>query len=149
MSLKQSSVAALMLFVCGCFQPAVDCDQTRSSCAGDDAGSLGPIASYKITFRCTAGCTEVNTHTMTITRSNPATGAFSGTGVFDVDATYTWNVTGTITGPNLSFRLVYTGTNPGYTCNMTGTIDASGAPRSGVGTSSEAQSFTWTATRRP
>ena len=63
--------------------------------------------------------------------------------------TYTWNVNGTISPPNLFFTLVYTGTNAGYTANMFGTVDASGAPLSGTGTSSEGQTFSWSALRKP
>ena len=198
MTLKEFSVAALLVFVCGCFQPAVECDQTGSNCSDDpaqvdagardagsrdagsrdagsidagsidagemdaggtdaggtdagfpDAGRTGPVGTYDVTFVCTFACNGTTIHTMTITLSNPATGAFSGTGVYNANASYTWNVSGTISAPNLFFTLVYTGTNPGYTCNMFGTVDASGVPLSGTGTSSEGQTFSWAAVRRP
>lgn len=97
---------------------------------------------YKIAFTCTAGCGGTYNHTMTITVMNMTNGVFSGTGVYDTDASYTWNVTGTVDASNVSFAVDYTGANPSYALNATGSIDSNGM-LSGTATSNGGQSFTW------
>ena len=98
--------------------------------------------SYKIDFTCTAGCSGDYFHTMTITIMNMTNGNFSGTGVYDANAAYTWNVTGNVNGSGLTFVTVYTGANPGYGVNATGSIDSSGM-LSGSATSTSGQTFDW------
>lgn len=100
------------------------------------------IGSYKIAFTCTAGCGGTYTHTMTINVMNMTSGAFSGTGIYDADSSYTWSVTGTVDGSSLNFAVDYTGSNPSYAVNATGTI-ASNGTLSGTATSNSGQSFTW------
>ena len=68
-------------------------------------------------------------HTMTIDTVTPVSSTatkFSGTGFYDADPSYTWTVTGLISGTDISFQLVYTGTEAGYTFDTTGTIAADG-----------------------
>lgn len=97
--------------------------------------------SYTIVF--TTGATAY-THSMTVSTMDVATGAFSGTGFYVADPTFTWNITGTVTGSTLSFTLVYTGNSPGYTVTGTGTIASDGtlAGAASDGTSN----FTWATT---
>lgn len=97
---------------------------------------------YIIDFTCTAGCSGDYYHTMTINVMNMTNGAFSGTGVWNNDASYTWNVTGTVDGSNVTFAIDYTGSNPSYAANATGTIDSNGM-LSGSATSNAGQSFNW------
>jgi hypothetical protein len=59
---------------------------------------------------------------MIISTYDPITGAFGGTGYYTADPSYTWAVTGTVTGNDVIFTIVYTG-NPGYTVDSTGTFD--------------------------
>ncbi|MGA3289134.1 MAG: hypothetical protein ABSD42_02705 [Candidatus Bathyarchaeia archaeon] len=87
-------------------------------------------------------------HTMIISSFNPCTGAFSGTGYYNVDPTYTWTVTGTESGNTLtlSFNILYTGTGAGYAVTAVGTI-ASCTSMSGTAIDSNSVSATWTATK--
>jgi len=87
-------------------------------------------------------------HTMIISSFNSRTGAFSGTGYYNVDPTYTWTVTGIESGNTLTltFSILYTGTGAGYTVNAAGTI-ASSTSMSGTATDSNSLSSTWTATK--
>jgi len=88
-------------------------------------------------------------HTMVVNSFNPATGEFSGTGFYNPNPGYTWvvsgDVTGTIINDAITFQIVYTGLNPGYTVNGVGTIAADGKSMSGTATG-PGQSFTWTGT---
>lgn len=124
---------ALSVGGCNCLQPV---------------NETVPLESYEITFVCTDACTGTYSHTLTITSFDPATGRFSGTGVYNTASSYTSNLSGKISSPDVTFTLVYTGTNAGYTATMTGTVDDSGALRSGIGRSSEGQTYTWSATRK-
>jgi hypothetical protein len=85
-------------------------------------------------------------HIMMINSFNPCTGAFSGTGYYAADPTYTWTVTGTESGNTIKFHILYTGTNPGYTVDATGTITSS-TTMSGSATDSGSAPSTWTATK--
>jgi hypothetical protein len=99
---------------------------------------------YVIDFTCTSGCSGVYTHTMNITSLDWPSGAFTGTGYYNADPSYTWDSTGTLSGSNLTFTNVYTGSNPGYTVNATGVI-ASDGTLSGTATG-PGQEFTWQST---
>ena len=81
-------------------------------------------------------------HTMTVTTFNSTTGAFSGTGVYS-DPSYTWTVTGIVSGYDVTYHIVYTGTNAGYTVDVTGTIASGGTSMSGTW-GNASQSGTWT-----
>jgi hypothetical protein len=85
-------------------------------------------------------------HTMTIDTVTPISTTatkFSGTGVYDLDSSYTWTVKGLVSGSDISFTLVYTGTLAGYTFSAVGTIAPDGA-MSGTATDSLLQApLTW------
>lgn len=85
-------------------------------------------------------------HKMTITLFDQSTGAFSGTGVYVPDSSYTWIVNGVVSGDTVSFTIVYDSTspNPGYTVTGTGTI-TSATSMSGIATG-PGQDFTFSAT---
>ncbi len=87
------------------------------------AAVCNPIGTY-----VTSGFLDSNhvsqwIHNMTISSFNSSTGAFSGTGYWQVDTSYTWTVSGIITGNNYTLNIVYTGTGAGYTAQITGTIN--------------------------
>ncbi len=71
---------------------------------------------HAIVFTCGGGSYA---HTLT--------NGFPGSGTYDPDPNYTWNMTGDITGDNITFNIFYTGTNAGYTLNGVGTIDSDGS----------------------
>lgn len=69
-------------------------------------------------------------HTMnvtTITPLSPNTTRFSGTGTYNADPSYTWKVSGTVRWNQVSFTIVYTGTNAGYWVRGHGLIAAGGS----------------------
>src|SRR5689334_6846166 len=71
------------------------------------ASPWNPVGSYTIAFTCTSGCTGTYDHTMNITSYNSDTGAFSGHGHYNGDASKSWDVTGTVTGSSITFHIVY------------------------------------------
>lgn len=85
-------------------------------------------------------------HTMTVTTVTPISttaSLFSGTGVWLGDLSYTWTVTGSVTGSAISFHILYTGTGAGYWFDAIGTIAPDGS-MSGTGTDSLGQTpLTW------
>jgi hypothetical protein len=102
-------------------------------------------------------------HDMTV--DSQTDGNFSGTGGYPAGGahTHTWNVTGTVSGDNVSFHIVYLTGNPGYELwadgtiaadgSMNGTWHATGQPGpynwmtlSGTAESSSNQEFTWETT---
>ena len=68
--------------------------------------------SYNLDFLCTSGCSGTYTHTLVI--DDLDSNGFTGTGYYNANNAYTWNVTGT--SPD-TFSLIYTGNNAGYTVN--------------------------------
>lgn len=76
-----------------------------------------------ITFMCGAGSYS---HTL-LTVSQDADGDFTGTGHYNPNNGYTWDVEGDIAGDAISFTIVYTGINAGYTLNGAGTIGSDGS----------------------
>ena len=84
-------------------------------------------------------------HTMQVTFFESTAGDFSGTGSYNPDNSYTWDVTGNVNGNVITFQIVYTGSNSGYTVTGTGTISSDGKSMSGTATG-PGQGFTWTAT---
>jgi hypothetical protein len=82
-------------------------------------------------------------HEMTVTIQQLA-GSFEGYGHYVPDPGYTWTVTGTVSGSNVEFTLVYTGKNAGYFVDAVGTIASDGTME---GTwSNPSQSGTWSST---
>jgi hypothetical protein len=82
-------------------------------------------------------------HVYTIDTVNRFTGDFSGTGHYVPDPSYTEVITGKVTGSNIVFHVLYTGSNAGYTVDATGTIADDGT-LSGTATG-PGQTFTWVA----
>lgn len=77
-------------------------------------------------------------HTMTVDTVTPISTTatrFSGTGYYVADSSYTWTVTGVVSGSNISFDILYTGTAIGYIFHAVGTIAADGS-MSGTATDS-------------
>lgn len=80
-------------------------------------------ASQGIVFSCGGG---QYAHTLnTVTQG--ADGSFTGTGNYVANPGYTWNITGNVAGNGVTFTIVYTGLNSGYTLNGEGTIDSDGS----------------------
>jgi hypothetical protein len=73
-------------------------------------------------------------------------GAFSGSGFYNPDPSYTWAVTGHLNGSVIDFHILYTGSNAGYTVDTdTGLIAADGT-LSGTAHSNGGQTFDWAST---
>ena len=69
-------------------------------------------------------------HTMTVDSITPVSNTaytFTGTGFYNADPSYTWTVSGMVSGSTITYTLVYTGTQAGYTFTGTGTIAADGS----------------------
>lgn len=108
------------------------------------AGAWDLTGSYVIEFTCTSGCSGTYPHTMNITSVDLTSGDFSGDGNYNPNPDYTWDVSGNVSDSSLTFTIVYTGLNPGYTVNASGTI-ASDGTLSGTATG-PGQSFDWQST---
>src|SRR3989344_6822900 len=76
-----------------------------------------------ITFSCGGGSYP---HTLD-TVVQDAAGNLSGTGHYDPNAGYTWDLTGTISGNDIAFTIVYTGIALGSTYNSAGVINPDGS----------------------
>ncbi len=98
-------------------------------------------------FTCVSNCGGTFVHTLFIRTWDMASGAVTGDGADTGDPRYTWTMTGTIAGQSPMMRLVYTGLNPGYVVNMTGSASLDSEPVSGVAQSSFAQTMNWSASR--
>lgn len=86
------------------------------------AGDWVLNAPNSIDFTCGGGTYE---HTLDeVTNEN---GTFEGVGSYDANDSYTWDIEGTVNGDDLTFTLVYTGTNAGYTLNGEGMIYEDGS----------------------
>jgi hypothetical protein len=59
---------------------------------------------------------------MIIDTFDPETGAFSGWGYYNANPAYTWILTGTESGADVSFHIDYTGNNPNYYVDAVGTL---------------------------
>lgn len=87
-----------------------------------ESGPWELTAPKAITFTCGGSWY----HTLS-TINNLADGDFQGTGVWNGSPAYTWNIDGNIDGDSITFHLVYSGGNPGYTLNGTGSIASDGS----------------------
>ena len=88
-------------------------------------------------------------HNMTVTFQDMHTGAFSGTGYYISNDSYTWDIQGIskVVGNEITLELIYTGTGAGYTVYAKGTIDDCGHIVNGTWTSSSGQTGTsWSST---
>jgi hypothetical protein len=106
------------------------------------SANWNPTGAYTIDFTCTSGCSGTYSHHMNITAYHSNNGNFSGNGYYLADSSYTWNMTGNLTGTNINFHALYTGSNPGYTLNASGTT-ANNGTLSGTASDSSGQTFTW------
>lgn len=88
------------------------------------AATWNITAPRSIDFVCGGGTYN---HTLLTVSEDPSTGYFTGTGQYDPDHSYTWNITGNTTSNNLTFTIVYTGSNAGYTLHGVGTIASDGS----------------------
>jgi len=86
--------------------------------------------SSPIVFGCGSGSYH---HTLDTVTVNLTSGSFVGEGTYDPNSSYTWDITGNITGNDITFTIVYTGSNAGYTLNGVGTISADGSIAGTVG----------------
>lgn len=77
-----------------------------------------------ISFGCGVGTYN---HTLNTVSNNLSTGVFSGTGTYNANTNYTWDIDGTISDNSIIFTIVYTGLNSGYTLHGTGTIASDGS----------------------
>ena len=69
-------------------------------------------------------------HTMQVTTVTPTSNyssTFSGTGTYNADTSYTWTVSGTVTGNALSFTITYNNTSPAYVVTGNGVINPDGS----------------------
>ena len=85
-------------------------------------------------------------HTMTVDKVTPVSThstLFSGTGTYDGHPTYTWTVRGTVNWNAVSFSIVYTGTDKGYTLKGHGLIARDGSV-SGTATDNRGNTLTFT-----
>jgi hypothetical protein len=104
-----------------------------SFAATDWEAANGPTA---LVFTCGGG---EYPHTIN-TISQSETGALTGTGDYDPNAGYTWNLTGQVTGDNVTLVITYTGISSGSVYNLAGVIATNGSVS---GTSdSNCQTFT-------
>lgn len=100
---------------------------------------------YVLTYTCIAGCVGDYPHTMNITVSNLEDGTFSGTGFYNTNPLYSWDVAGTVAGSTVDFVADYNNLNPSYELTATGTIAIDGT-MSGTATSNTGQEFNWATT---
>lgn len=96
---------------------------------------------HNLTFTCTSGCSGVYLHTINM-GSPDVFGDFTGTGFYNPNPLYTWDVTGNTAGISFTADILYTGLGAGYTVNLIGTVDASGNVN-GTAVSSSPQTFTF------
>lgn len=65
-------------------------------------------------------------HTLNDVTNDP-NGSFEGTGTYNPNTGYTWDMAGEIDGDGIEFYILYTGINAGYTLNGIGTIAPDGS----------------------
>lgn len=86
----------------------------------------------------------VYSHHLTVDSIQPTSTTsftFIGHGTYDADPGYTWTATGSVNGTNLAMHIVYTGTNAGYTADVTAVINTDGSI-SGKALDSNSQTLT-------
>jgi hypothetical protein len=110
-----SLVTALSLFAFVAFPAFAKVDRVT--------GPWELTAPQAITFTCGGGSYP---HTL-LNVDMLSGGDFEGDGWYNTNHSYTWDIEGEITGDGVTFTLVYTGTNPGYTLHGEGTIAPDGS----------------------
>lgn len=88
------------------------------------AGPWELTAPTAISFSCGGGTYN---HTLDTVTNDLSDGSFEGEGTYDPNNSYTWDITGDISGDGITFTLVYTGIGAGYTLNGVGTIASDGS----------------------
>jgi len=88
--------------------------------------------------------TNTYSHIMNIVTEDLTNSNFSGNGSYIADSSITWNMTGNITNNDVTFQIVYTGTNPGYTLDSTGVL----AGNNITGTTTGGSNLSFTATKQ-
>ena len=83
-------------------------------------------------------CDGVYNHTINTINQAPD-GTLTGTGTWDADHSYTWNLTGAVSGDTVAFSVTYTGAVPGL-YHLSGTIAPDGSVSGNV--DSNCQKFT-------
>lgn len=78
-----------------------------------------------LNFYC-LGNNSLYPHTLNTVDNNPD-GSFNGTGSYDNNTNYTWDVDGNINGDSISLHVVYTGLQAGSVYNLNGTIAPDGS----------------------
>ena len=116
LDLRTLTVGVLVLAVALAFVPVAS--------AVVPATTWSMLGSHGITFTCGG---SPYPHTMVVDDEDLYAGTFSGTGTYDPNNAYTWDVNGTITGNAIAFTIVYTGLAPGSTYNSVGTIAGDGS----------------------
>lgn len=96
---------------------------------------------WTLTF--TIGGTDY-VHTGFITSFNRSTGDFSGTGYYNVNHDYSWDITGNVTNSNITYSVVYNNLNPGTTYNGVGTINVDGTVISSTISGAASGTCEWT-----
>lgn len=87
-------------------------------------GSWSLLGEHGIVFSCGAGTYP---HTAVISAEDPETGVFSGIGTYDPNSSYTWDINGVVDGNDVTFTIIYTGANSGYTLHGDGVISPDGS----------------------
>lgn len=99
------------------------------------------VGNYIVNFDC-ATCVP---HNITIRAYDPYTGSFWGDGIYAVNPSYTWSINGQLNGNVVSFRILYTGVQAGYSVMATGTIAPDGS-MAGTAVDASGSRFGWTIT---
>jgi len=77
-----------------------------------------------VVFDCGGGTYH---HTLDNVSNNLIAGTFIGAGSYDPNNSYTWDIDGTVNDDDVTFTLVYTGSNLGYTLHGDGAIASDGS----------------------
>lgn len=99
-----------------------------------------PKAPQQITFVC--GGTEYNHSLNTISTKGRN---FTGTGMWNADVNYTWDISGAIENNTIRFTIDYTGSNPDYFLKGTGAVSDDGSVSGNI-TEGNCETFTMKAT---
>ena len=89
------------------------------------AGDWDLTAPNGIVFSC-LGNGSLFEHTLD-TDSQDENGDLTGTGHYDANTGYTWDLTGNVSGDDISFTITYTGISAGSVYNSIGTIAENGS----------------------
>jgi hypothetical protein len=89
------------------------------------ASTWQATAPAPLVFSCLGNGSIFNHTVNTVAQSS--TGTLAGTGTYDSDTSYTWNLTGTVTGSTVAMVITYTGTAAGSVYNLNGAIASDGS----------------------